>query len=49
MCLCLVSALQADLLGLPLFGERKADKALASIEASRSMDLATLLCGLGIE
>jgi DNA ligase (NAD+) len=45
----LYSVTKDDLLQLPLFGSRKADKALAAIEASRSMDLATLLCGLGIE
>jgi NAD-dependent DNA ligase len=40
---------QEDLLSLPLFGPRKADNALAAIEKSRNMDLATLLTGLGIE
>lgn len=34
---------------LPLFGSKKADNMLAAIETSRKMDLATLLCGLGIE
>lgn len=34
---------------LPLFGPRKAEVALAAIQASKNMDLATLLCGLGIE
>jgi hypothetical protein len=41
--------LQADLLRMPKFGERKAAKMLADIDASRRMDLVTLLTGLGIE
>lgn len=40
---------QSDLLTLPLFGDKKAEKALAAIQTSRDMDLATLLTGLGIE
>lgn len=34
---------------LPGFKEKKAANALAAIQASRNMDLATLLTGLGIE
>jgi len=46
----IVSCLQQEeLMTLPLFGSKKADNMLAAIETSRKMDLATLLCGLGIE
>lgn len=44
----LPTRLQEDLLSLRHVKERKAAKMLAAIEASRSMDLATLLAGLGI-
>lgn len=47
--LLLTLLLQEDLLCLPKFGPRKADNTLAAIDASRDMDLATLLQGLGIE
>jgi NAD-dependent DNA ligase len=49
MLLLLCMCLQSDLMTLPLFGDKKAQNALAAIQASRDMDLATLLAGLGIE
>jgi hypothetical protein len=49
MLLLLLTPAQEDLLALPKFGPRKADNTLAAIDASRDMDLATLLQGLGIE
>lgn len=44
-----LSFFQEQLLQLPKFGPRKASNMLAAIENSKSMDLATLLHGLGIE
>jgi NAD-dependent DNA ligase len=40
---------QEDVLTLPGFGPKKAANALAAIDKSRHMGLATLLCALGIE
>ncbi len=44
----LYKLIKKDLLALPLFKEKKAEKLLAAIEASKSRGLARLLFGLGI-